>query len=262
MITTIEAASLLLQARAEHKRISVLPEACRPKEQTDAYQCQKVLVDQLIKTYGGQTVGYKIGCTNKTAQQLVNVDGPFYGQLLSPWVHRSPATVKAGDFFMRVIEPEFAFQMAYDLPSRDKEYTKEEVSRAVDSLLPAIEIVDSRFDDWTTVGGLSLIADNGCNAGWVYGQPRKNWLDFDLSKHEVELYVNGSAIRKGRGDNVMDHPLNVLIWLANTLSQHGKGLKAGNFISTGITCEVYLAQQGDQILADFGPIGSVELSFN
>lgn len=53
----------------------------------------------------------------------------------------------------------------------------------------------------------------------------------------------------------------MLTWLANILSRHGQGLKAGDFITTGITTEVYMGQAGDQIVADFGPLGSAELSF-
>lgn len=207
MITTIEAATLLLKARTEHKRISELPEACCPKDEAAAYQSQTELVNQMLKHYGAKRLGYKTACTNASAQKLLNLDGPFYGALLSTFVKNSPATLKTEDFFMRVVEAEFAFQMDRDLPSRDKEYTKNEVTEAVGSLLPAIEIVDSRYTDWTKVGALSLIVDNACNAAWVYGQPQNNWTEFDLAKHEVNLYVNGSVVRKGSGENVMGNPL-------------------------------------------------------
>jgi 2-keto-4-pentenoate hydratase len=262
MITTIEAADILLKARMGLNRIKNLPPACCPQDQASAYQCQNELTHKLIENYGGQTIGYKTACTNESAQKLVNLDGPFYGPLLSAFVQMSPAELKTDDYFMRVVEPEFGFQMATDLPSKKTEYTKDEVSEAVGAILPAVEIVDSRYDDWTTVGALSLIADNACNAAWVYGKPNKNWTDFDLANHEVSLYVNGSLMRKGRGDAVMGHPLNPLVWLVNMLSRNGKGLKAGDFVTTGITTEVYLAKNGDQIVADFGSIGSVELSFS
>jgi 2-keto-4-pentenoate hydratase len=263
MIATMEVAKTLLKARTEHKRIECLPSSCYPKDHDAAYQCQNELMDLTLNHYGGKLIGYKTACTNESAQKLLYLDEPFYGPLLSPFVHKSPAKLKTDDFFMRVIEPEFAFQMAADLPPRNKEYTRDEVSKAVAAVMPAIEIVDSRYNDWKDkkIGALSLIADNACNGAWVHGQPKHNWIDFDLAKHEVNLFVNGTPIRKGRGDAVMGHPLNPLTWLTNMLSQHGKGLKAGDMITTGITTEVYLANRGDQIVADFGSIGSVELSF-
>ena len=45
------------------------------------------------------------------------------------------------------------------------------------------------------------------------------------------------------------------------LCHHGLQLRAGDLVSTGITTEVYLAQSGDELVADFGPIGQVEIRF-
>ena len=61
--------------------------------------------------------------------------------------------------------------------------------------------------------------------------------------------------------NVLGHPLNALEWLVNHLSARGLGLKAGQFVTTGVTTEVYMAERGDRITADFGPVGSVSLDF-
>ncbi len=261
MFSVSEAAQILLQARINKKPIGHLPECCCPENIDDAYNCQKELTHLMLKTFGGRTVGYKIGCTNQTAQNLLTVDGPFYGPLISPFVYESPAKLTFRDYFMRVIEPEFAFQMAHDLPAREQKYTGEEVSEAVASVVPAIEVVDSRYQDWTENNSLSLIADNACNAAWIHGKPNPEWTTFDLANHSVDLIVNGMAVRKGSGYLPMNNPLNALTWLTNVLSNQGKGLSAGDWVSTGTTCEVYLAKLGDRIVADFGQIGSVELNF-
>jgi 2-keto-4-pentenoate hydratase len=52
-----------------------------------------------------------------------------------------------------------------------------------------------------------------------------------------------------------------LHWLANALSARGIGLEAGQYVTTGVTTEVYWAERGDRITADFGPVGAVELEF-
>ncbi|HEY2843803.1 MAG TPA: hypothetical protein VGJ09_09140, partial [Bryobacteraceae bacterium] len=83
----------------------------------------------------------------------------------------------------------------------------------------------------------------------------------DLAAQAVSVSVNGQLLRQGNGSNVLGHPLNALEWLVNNLSQRGLGLKAGQFITTGVTTEVYMGQRGDRILADFGPVGSVDLTF-
>jgi 2-keto-4-pentenoate hydratase len=258
-------AELLSKARIHHKRLPELPEAVRPRTPEEAYRCQEILIQQLLEHYGGEVIGYKIACTNPTAQRQLNVDGPFYGHLISSFCCDSPGLLEAGDFFMRVVEAEFAFRMARDLPPAPEPYQREEVAAAVEGVLPGIEIVDSRFESWTTIGALSLTADNACNAAWVKGSmleaSRGDWRGLDLAAQRVRLTVNGSVLREGAGRNVMGHPLNALLWLVNTLSSRGIGLKASQYVTTGITTEVYMGEQGDVITADFGPVGMAEVTF-
>ncbi len=181
---------------------------------------------------------------------------------MSAFCFDSPAHIEAGRFFMRVVEAEFAFRMAIDLPPASADRSNEEVAAAVEGVLPGIEIVDSRFDDWTTIGALSLIADNACHAAWVKGALERDWRGLDLASHTVRLTVNGNLHREGSGRAVLGHPLNALTWLANQLSSQGRGLKAGQYVTTGVTMEVYMGQRGDRITADFGPLGEVNLVFD
>ncbi len=226
-----------------------------------AYACQDALVRKLIQHYGGYGIGYKIACTNVTAQRQLNVDGPFYGRMMSAFCFDTPARIDASRFFMRVVEAEFAFRMTQGLPARAEPYRAEEVAEAVEGVLPGIEIVDSRFDDWTTIGAPSLIADNACHAAWVKGRLATDWRELDLAAHTVRLIVNGKLHREGSGRAVLGHPLNALAWLANQLSSHGLRLEAGQYVTTGVTMEVYMGERGDRIQADFGSLGVVDLDF-
>jgi 2-keto-4-pentenoate hydratase len=256
---------LLAQARIGHKRLAELPVGIRPKTPAEAYAVQDNLIDQWLSHYGGGIIGYKVACTNVTAQRQLHVNAPFCGRLLSAFFFENlsggPARVDASKFFMRVVEAEFGFEMARDLPPTSTPRSREEIAAAVKGVLPGIEIVDSRFDDWTTIGAPSLIADNACNAAWVKGRLLTDWQSIDLAAQAVRVTVNGKLLREGNGSDVLGHPLNALEWLVNTLSARGVGLKAGEFVTTGVTTEVYLAERGDRINADFGPVGSVDLEF-
>jgi 2-keto-4-pentenoate hydratase len=256
-----DSSELLAQARINHKRLTELPAPIRPTTPSEAYAIQDALVDQLLAHYGGTVIGYKVACTNVTAQRQLNVDAPFSGRLLSAFFFESPARVQAGQFFMRVVEAEFAFEMARDLPSTTAPRSREEIAAAVKGVLPGIEIVDSRFDDWITIGAPSLIADNACNAAWVKGSLVTDWQAVDLAAQAVRVTVNGKVLREGSGSNVLGQPLNALEWLVNNLSARGLGLKAGQYVTTGVTTEVYMAERGDRITADFGSVGSVDLEF-
>jgi 2-keto-4-pentenoate hydratase len=252
---------LLAQARINHQRLPELPAAIRPGNPADAYLVQDALIRHLLAHYGGNVIGYKVACTNVTAQRQLNVDAPFCGRLLSAFFFDSPAQVDASKFFMRVVEAEFAFEMARDLPPTAAQRSRDEIAAAVKGVVPAIEIVDSRFDDWTTMGAPSLIADNACNAAWVKGALVTDWQSLNLAAQTVRVTVNGRVLREGSGCNVLGHPLNALEWLVNSLSARALGLQAGQYVTTGVTTEVYMGERGDRITADFGPVGSVDLNF-
>jgi 2-keto-4-pentenoate hydratase len=256
-----KAADFIAELRFAVRQEPRIPETFQPEDIAAGYGVQEGVVGRLLEKYGGNAVGYKVACTNKLAQELLGTDAPFYGRLLSPFVYQSPARVSARDFSMRVIEAEFSFQMAEDLPRGGAPFDRDSVSKAVAAILPSIEIVDSRYTVWTDVPLPSLIADNGCNSAWVQGNAIKDWRYFDLVSHEVNLRVNGAEKLTGTGAAVLGHPLNSLAWLANTLCEQGKRLKAGDLVSTGVCTDIYLAGPGDEIVADFGELGMVEVSF-
>lgn len=264
MISVESNAERLFQARTSMARLNMLP--VQPETIEDAYACQQALVDKLLAHFGGHGIGYKIACTNVTAQRQLHVDGPFYGRMTSDFCFDSPARIEADRFFMRVVEAEFAFLMSRDLAPRSEPHTSDDVAQAVAGVMGGIEIVDSRYDDWTTIGAPSLIADNACHGAWVKGKLVTDWRGIDLASQAVRLRVTGAdghlkLEREGCGRAVLGHPLNAMAWLANRLSAHGAGLKAGEFVTTGVTMEVYMGDPGDRIQADFGPVGVVELEF-
>jgi 2-keto-4-pentenoate hydratase len=258
---TKSAAQLLADVRTTRVLLPELPAAVRPATPEAAYRCQDQVIQDLLALYGGEVAGYKIACTNVTAQRQLHVDGPFYGRLLSSFCYDSPARVDPSQFFMRVIEAEFGFRFARDLPPISTPRSRDQIAAALEGVLPGIEIVDSRYESWTTIGAPSLIADNACHAAWVRGPVLQNWQAIDLAAQTVQVVVNGSVIRRGSGSAVLGHPLNALQWLVNALASHGLGLKAGQYVTTGVTSQIYMAEPGDRITADFGPVGTAELVF-
>jgi 2-keto-4-pentenoate hydratase len=190
------------------------------------------------------------------------VDGPLAGRLLAEMVWEDGATLPFGANRMRVAEAEFAFRMGRDLPPRAEAYSVEEVLGAVASLHPAIEVPDSRFADFATVGAAQLIADNACGHQFVLGAAAPAaWRGMDLAAHRVTGRVAGRLEREGVGANVLGDPRVALAWLINELSRHGVTLAAGQVVTTG-TCLVPMeVGPGDQVSADYGVLGRVGLHF-
>ena len=256
------AADFLAELRRTQGIAEALPESCRPGKASEAYAVQAALVERLLAPSAGRAVGYKVACTNKLAQDLLGVDGPFCGRLLSPSVYAAPARLPAGDFVHRVLEPEFGFEVAESVPASAEPYTAESIAPFLGSVLPAIEIVEWHYKDWTAAGALSLIADNAIHGAWIAGQPYPAWRDLDLTTHEVRLIVNGQVITQGTGAAVLGHPLNVVAWLANELPKYGGALKAGDRVTTGVCTDVYEGKSGDSVRADFGVVGGIDLVFD
>jgi 2-keto-4-pentenoate hydratase len=253
------AAQLLANARTGPRRLAELPANVRPVSIDSAYAVQAELIPKLLAHFGGEAIGYKIACTNAIAQQQLHVEHPFFGRLLAATTLESPARLNARHYFMRVMEAEFGFQMARDLAPIGGERSREEVADAVAGVMAGIEVVDSRFDSWTTIGTPSLIADNACHAAWIRGPLLRDWRGVDLAAQKVTLTINGVLKGEGSGAAVLGHPLNALTWLANALNARGMGLRAGDSITTGVTTDIYLAEAGDSVVADFGRVGVVKL---
>ena len=125
----------------------------------------------------------------------------------------------------------------------------------------AIEIVDHRFDSWA-VGALPVAADNAIHGWWVHGDPVAGWQHLDLASAGVVVRRNGGVVTTGSGEMVLGHPLTVLAWLADELPRFGRSLRAGDLVTTGVTTDVFEAEPGDHLQAEFEGIGSVELSFS
>jgi 2-keto-4-pentenoate hydratase len=254
------ACEYLLDLRRTRRRVAALPADVVPRSLAEGYQVQDRLVRHLLDQSGGKPIGYKIACTSVLAQKALGVDGPFFGVLLSHATHTGPARLRVSDFTVRCAEAEFGFEMADDVPTGPA-YTAETITGYIASALPSIEIVDHRYHDWQKVGAPSLLADNAIHGAWVPGEPYPGWRDLDFARHPVSLVVNGEKTFPGSGAAVLGNPLTVVAWLANELPRFGRRLRRGDRITTGVTTDIYLAQAGDRLAADFGPLGCVELAF-
>lgn len=252
-----EAASIIWASWERGQRLGQLPDRCRPNSLVEGYAAQAMLEE----VSGSAGIGWKIAATNVTGQRHIGVDAPIAGRLLAAKVANGDAPVPMVDNFMRVAEAEFAFVLGRDIPARAREYTADEVLACVASLHPAIELPDSRFQDFATAGDAQLAADNAC-AGWfVPGQSADTeWRAMDLAAHPVSLSINGRQTTSGHGADVLGGPLVALAWLANSHGLRGCGLAAGDIVTTGVCGKPCPIAAGDSLCADFGPLGRVTLT--
>ena len=255
------AADLLWQHWRAGTVLEALPSTVRPASRTDGYAIQSHLV---IKGRG--LVGWKIAATSTTGQAHIGVDGPLAGRLLAERTFRTGASLALANNRMRVAEPEFAFRVGQSLAPRAKDYVVGDVLDAMDAALPALEVPDSRFADFATVGAAQLIADNACAHEFVLGEAVfADWRQLDFAAHRVHAEVRGKAARAverdGVGANVLGDPRVALTWLVNELSRIGVTLNAGAIVTTGTCMQPLAIEPGDQVAVDFGVLGTISASF-
>ncbi len=258
--TDIEAAARLLiehrDLRTPHPVASI---RYVPPDLATAYRIQSAFETILVSERGDRAIGYKIGATNQVARAHLKIQAPFFGRLYHSITSASPAHLPNAPGFFRAHEPEIGLQIDRDLPPAQAPYTAEQIAAATRTVLPVIEVVGSCFSPWAEAGAPNLAADNAAHGYWVTGTPITDFAGLDLPSIAVSLSVNGAVVATGEGRNVDGGPFGAAAWLANTLAGMGRGLKAGDFISTGTVLPPYPTDAGQDVTADFGPLGRVAL---
>lgn len=203
-------------------------------------------------------IGWKIAATAIAGRQHINVDRPMAGRLFPSICYKDGDSISFGRNRMAVAEAEFVFTLGDDLPPQTALYTSDEVANAVDTLHPGLELPDSRFKNFTLPGTAGLIADNACAASFVLGPATTEPFNpAALADHKTALYVNDEIVTEGQGSDVLEGPLDAMVWIVNTLSELNIGLQAGQFVTTGVTGVPAPVKVGDHVCADLGIYGSV-----
>lgn len=253
-----ELAALLATLRREGRQQSGLDPSLVPPDKDTAYRIAQMAADQL----GWPVAGWKIAAMKAGLQAQLRTDSPIYGRVFATRIHEAPFSVEHARQCGPIPEVEFQARLGADLPPRDKPYTIDEVTEAVASLHPGIELAECRFVHDAAFPPLTAILADGAGAGSiVYGPAISDWRSRDIAGQEVTLSCNGTLRRKGTAAEALDHPMVPLTWLANELSRTGIGLQGGQMISTGTLTGMLRPKPGDSFVADFGPFGRVTASY-
>ena len=250
----------LLNARRPGSPIDTLLPEHTPADLAQAYAVQNKLVELLVPKLG-QPAGYKVGCTNSAARELLGIDSCFSGRCFEYGIHQSPLVLNSEDFHMVGIEPEIAVRVGDDLLAGES-WTAERVAELSVEIMPSIEVVESRFSTWPHMGSLAAIADNGVHRELILGEPETDWSVESVNGAEVTLTAGDQIVQQGNAGNVDGGPFEVLAWLANHLNSRGWMLRAGEVVTTGVMTSIYNGTQGQTLSADYGPFGTIKIQIN
>ncbi|MDM0034910.1 2-oxo-hepta-3-ene-1,7-dioic acid hydratase [Variovorax sp. J22P271] len=213
---------------------------------------------------GRSVKGHKIGLTSRAMQLSSQIDEPDYGTLLDDMFFEQGGDIPFSRFIAPRVEVELAFKLGKRLQGPN--VTIFDVLDATDYVVPAIEIIDARieqFDRHTQQMRkvYDTIADNAANAGIVTGGRPVKPDAVDLRWVSALLYKNGVIEESGVAAAVLNHPATGVAWLANKLAPWDECLEAGEIVLGGSFTRPTSALPGDTFHADYGPLGAISFRF-
>ncbi len=233
--------------------VDPLRDGLEPTDVEGAYAVQSLNTERWLSE-GRQISGWKIGLTAKAVQQQLGVDQPDFGVLYSDMAVDQDSQLEMSSLIQPKGEAEIALVLKEDVERAD--VTAEEIARAVDYVVPAIEIVDSRIKDWK-ITFADTVADNGSSAKYILGGDKKPIEGLDLYSCGMVLEVDGAVSSIGAGAACLGHPLNAAAWLAQALISRGQALKSGHVILTGALGPMVNLEPGQSVKAIVGGLGDV-----
>lgn len=244
-------ADVLIAAEQERRPVPPFTRRLPFLDVQTAYQAQRLFVEHRVAA-GEHLIGAKLGLTSAVKRKALNIHEPVFGRLTSGMVVPHGEPVRLRELIRPRVEPEIAFLIGERIEAPT---TVAAVLAATEAVLPAIEVVDSRYADPFRLP--DSVADNAGAARVVLGTRARRPSDL------VDLSVLGCVFRRrggietAAGGAVMGHPAAALVWLAEALSARGEAIEAGWIVlSGGLTASVALRARG-VVTAEFDGLGSI-----
>ena len=247
----------LFEAWRTRQPVAPLSEAHPDMTIDEAYVVQQRMIARRLEA-GPRVVGKKIGLTSRVVQNMLGVDQPDFGYLLSDMVCSDGDAIPASCLIAPKIEGEIAFVLKRSLCGPG--VSTADVLRATDFVVPCFEVVDSRIRDWK-IRIQDTVADNASAGMFVLGGTAADPRHLDLALCGMVLEKNGEIVATGAGAAALGSPVNSVAWLANRLGQLGIALEAGEVILSGSLAAMLPARAGDSFRCSIGGIGSVSTRF-
>jgi 2-keto-4-pentenoate hydratase len=260
MITQSEreaAADLLWAAEQQRAPIPPLIDRYEGLDVIDAYEIQLLNIARR-REQGVSVVGHKVGLSSRAMQEMMGVDEPDYGHLLSDMVLFERQPVDTGKYCYPRVEVEVGFVLREALPGEG--CTEADVLAATEAIVPSIELIDSRIEDWK-ISLVDTIADNASSASLLLGTGRATPDELDPADVDAVLYRNDEVVAKGNSSAVLGDPATAVAWLARKVAAFGVTLEPGHVILPGSCTQAIDARPGDQFVAEFAGLGTVHVNF-
>lgn len=207
---------------------------------------------------GHRTAGLKCGLTSFAKMKQMGVETPVFGFVSDYMARPDGGEIKFSELIHPKVEAEIC--IVTKAPLRGPGCHVAAVMAATDLVLPAVEVIDSRYRDFK-FDLKSVIADNTSSSRFVIGGRPRDLDELDLRTLGVVLEINGQVRTMAAGAAVLGHPLAAVAMLANHLGARGQEIPAGTFVMTGGVTEAIAVEAGDSVAVRFQHLGTVSMRF-
>jgi len=252
------AADVLAAAESARSPVKRISEQFPGLDVADAYEIQLRNIGRRVRA-GAVIRGHKVGLSSRAMQQMMQVGEPDYGHLLSDMFVAESTPIPAAALCAPRVEVEVAFVLREALPAPG--CTVPDVLRCTAYVCPALEIIDSRIQNWELTL-VDTIADNASSGLVVLGGRATPLGGLDLRTIGAVLRINNAVVATGASGAVLGNPATAVAWLANKVQPFGVRLQAGHVILPGSCTRAYDVAAGQVVRADFDRLGSVSAVFS
>ncbi|MCK6424297.1 MAG: 2-oxo-3-hexenedioate decarboxylase [Burkholderiaceae bacterium] len=250
-------AAHLESAELEARDVTKITDDYPQMDWADAYDIQDE-IRRRKEARGHKTVGLKAGLTSFAKMKQMGVEVPCFGFVSDYMARPDGGEIKTAELIHPKVEAEIC--IVTKAPLKGPGCHVGAVMAAIDFVLPAVEIIDSRYRDFK-FDLKSVIADNTSASRFVIGGRSRRVEDLDLRTLGVVLEKNGQIMAMAAGAAVLGHPAAAVAMMANHLGARGQEIPAGTFIMTGGVTEAIAVQAGDSVNVRFQDLGSVSVRF-
>ena len=255
--TALEAADLLRKAELSGVAIPPVRSLIGETDLKLAYAVQEINTRRALEA-GRRLVGRKIGLTSVAVQKQLGVGQPDYGMLFADMARVEGEEIVLKDVLQPKVESEIAFVLGRDLDG--DQLTVADLFKAIDFVVPAIEIVGSRVLNWD-IRITDTIADNASSGLYVLGSKPTRLCDFDARHAGMTMERSGVLVSSGAGSACLGSPLNSTLWLATVMARAGYPLRAGDTVLSGALGPMVPVLGGDVFDVRIAGLGSVTAAF-
>lgn len=255
--TIAKLAEHLENAELERREVVKITEAHPEMDWEDAYAIQYE-IRRRKQARGSRIIGLKMGLTSHAKMRQMGIRTPVFGFLADYGSVPDGGEIDMRGLIHPKVEPEVAFITKTSL--RGPGCHIGAVLTATDFVVPAMEIIDSRYRDFK-FDLKSVVADNCSASRFVVGGRISSVEDLDLRALGFVLEKNGRVAALGAGAAVLGHPAASVAMLANMLAERGEEIPAGCFIMTGGVTEAVSVASNDSLTLHVQSLGSVSVRF-